>query len=406
MSRWIALALVPLCLQVSVPAADRDAIEISANIRARHMPHGVLVDPIFEGPESEQIIAYTRCGDAAIWTGHFLAAESYRYAVTRSPQALDNVYTALAGIRYLLDVTGTDLLARCVFPVNSLYAGDFSQEEAHHGIRTGIVDGQNFFWVGNTSRDQYLGVGFGLVVSHDLVDDPGVREAARWLGTRLVKYLVDNNWAVRMPDGHFSTVFWARADQELGLLQIGRRLNPDRFNRLYQVRSWLILGGVVPPIAAEALDPHNSYFKFNLDAINFFSLIRLGGNSVALSTYRTAYEIFREATLGHGNAHFNMIDRALNGPDAKRDAETRALLEQWLTRPRRDFYVDLHDGYRTCEEDNRSCEVIPVPARVATDFLWQRSPFQLSGGGSGRVENPGIDYILPYWMARYYRVIE
>jgi hypothetical protein len=27
------------------------------------------------------------------------------------------------------------------------------------------------------------------------------------------------------------------------------------------------------------------------------------------------------------------------------------------------------------------------------------------GGGSGIIENAGIDYILPYWMARYHRVL-
>jgi uncharacterized protein (TIGR03437 family) len=32
-------------------------------------------------------------------------------------------------------------------------------------------------------------------------------------------------------------------------------------------------------------------------------------------------------------------------------------------------------------------------------------PFQLKGGGSGIIENAGVDYILPYWMARYYGVI-
>jgi hypothetical protein len=41
---------------------------------------------------------------------------------------------------------------------------------------------------------------------------------------------------------------------------------------------------------------------------------------------------------------------------------------------------------------------------VRTDFLWQRSPFQLVGGGIGNIETAGIDYILPYWMARYYGV--
>ena len=43
--------------------------------------------------------------------------------------------------------------------------------------------------------------------------------------------------------------------------------------------------------------------------------------------------------------------------------------------------------------------------RVPTDFLWQRNPFDLVGGGSGKIESAGIDYILPYWMARYYGVL-
>jgi hypothetical protein len=43
--------------------------------------------------------------------------------------------------------------------------------------------------------------------------------------------------------------------------------------------------------------------------------------------------------------------------------------------------------------------------QVRTDFLWQRSPFLLFGGGEGLIEGPGIDYILPYWMARYYGVL-
>jgi hypothetical protein len=46
-----------------------------------------------------------------------------------------------------------------------------------------------------------------------------------------------------------------------------------------------------------------------------------------------------------------------------------------------------------------------VAARIPTDFLWQRDPFQLTGGGSGVIEGAGIDYILPYWMSRYYGVI-
>ncbi len=46
-------------------------------------PYGTVLDPIFAGPASNQIVGYTRCGDSAIWTGHYLAAEAFRYQVTR-----------------------------------------------------------------------------------------------------------------------------------------------------------------------------------------------------------------------------------------------------------------------------------------------------------------------------------
>ena len=43
--------------------------------------------------------------------------------------------------------------------------------------------------------------------------------------------------------------------------------------------------------------------------------------------------------------------------------------------------------------------------RPPDEYLWQENPYQLSGGGSGIIETAGVDYILPYWMARYYGVI-
>jgi hypothetical protein len=46
-----------------------------------------------------------------------------------------------------------------------------------------------------------------------------------------------------------------------------------------------------------------------------------------------------------------------------------------------------------------------VEQRITTDFLWQRSPFQLTSEGAGTIETAGIDYILPYWMGRFYGVI-
>ena len=56
--------------------------------------------------DEDQIAGYTRCGDSALWTGAYLAAEAFRYKVTQSADAFNNVKTALAGLKALADVTG------------------------------------------------------------------------------------------------------------------------------------------------------------------------------------------------------------------------------------------------------------------------------------------------------------
>jgi hypothetical protein len=397
--------LVGFVLCISLHGAEPEAIAISRNIVARHLPFGTILDPIFDAPDSDQIVAYTRCGDSAIWTGHWLAAESYRYAVTKSPEALANVKTALNGIQTLMDVSGNDVLARCIVPSDSAYADSIIHEESSNRIYSGSLWGYPFLWVGNTSRDQYSGVFYGLTVANDVVNDASVRDMVSYLATRALNYLRSHAWVVEAPDGYISTLFLGRMDQQLSFLKLGRRINPGKFETDYKAESILLAPETLAPIGLEVQDAHGSYYKFNLDTINFYGLLSSGDNFIVRLSYKGAYDILRKTTDDHGNAFFNMVDRAINGANSKRDADTVQMLDQWLQRPRRDFYVDLRDKYPSCGPIDQACQPIPVAERVNSDFLWQRSPFLLYGGGNGLVETAGIDYILPYWMARYYGVI-
>ena len=318
--------------------------------------------------------------------------------MTRAPDALDSVTASIAGIKALADVTGTNLLARCLVPVNSPFAADIQSEEAGNGIYTN-PDG--YIWVGNTSRDQYSGALFGLGVAYDMVDDPDTRNSIAQLVTRLVDFLRGHNWSVVMPDGKFSTAFLGRGDQMLSFLQVARHVNPGGFSTAYDINRVLLSPEMLAPLGIDAASD-DSYFKFNLDYINLYNLIRLESSS-AKAIYEKGYDIIRNHTAGHQNAFFNMIDHAINGPNVARDAETVDLLEAWLMRPRRGTYVDLRDAVAVCGD--RACQPVPVPMRPATDFLWQRDPFQLSGGAYPNIEGAGIDYILPYWMARHYGVL-
>src|SRR5881296_3443072 len=156
-ARWRQAFLVILSILAGVRtihASEVDALTISRNIQQLHMLYGTVLDPVFASsdpasPGYSEVRGYTRCGDSAIWTGHYLAAEAFRYQVTRTPEALDSVRRALAGIKSLSDVTGTNLLARCLVPSDSPFAAGIRSEEATHGIYTNSSAG--YIWVGNTS---------------------------------------------------------------------------------------------------------------------------------------------------------------------------------------------------------------------------------------------------------------
>ncbi|MGH9762026.1 MAG: hypothetical protein ACREDR_28590, partial [Blastocatellia bacterium] len=188
---------------------------------------------------------------------------------------------------------------------------------------------------------------------------------------------------------------------QLSFLQVGRHVNPVRFESTYESYRSKYASLVKIPLLIESLDNYNSYFKFNIDEINLYNLVRLEDVQQYRKQYMKGYKAILRAVQSHENAHFNMIDRALRGPDPTRDSDTAALIEAWLQRPRRDVFVDNTGKFPVCGT-NRACSPIPVPNRVTTDFLWQREPFDITGGGAGTIESAGIDYILPYWMDQFY----
>jgi uncharacterized protein (TIGR03437 family) len=383
------MRLLVICLFAAsaLHPAESDALSISAQIQASHLPFGTILDPFYASSTSPEITGYTRCGDSAIWTGHYLAAEVFRYRVTRSADALANATRALTALDGLVAITGNNSLARCRIPLESPFRAGIEREEASNGVFRNAA--LNATWIGNTSRDQYLGVFFGLSVAYEHI--PSLRPAIRPLATRMVEYLIADNWSP----------FLLRPDHLLAMLQIARQIHPERFAAIYEEHRTRLADSVSLPVAFDSLST-SSYFKFNLLYTSFYSLIRLEDSPVK-ATYTNAYAIARRYTATHQNAFFNLIDHALAAPDPRRDGEALELLDLWLKRPRRDFYVDRANEVPLC--NGQACEPLPVDRRVPTDFLWQRSPFQLAGGGAGTIGNAGVDYILPYWMARYHGLL-
>jgi hypothetical protein len=397
--------LVLLACALSAGAAEPEALLLLAELRARHLPvAGLVIDPIYFTPEGSDLLTYTRCGDSALWTGHLLAAEAYRWSVTGNEDAKEGAKYALEAVRKLVDASSVNIPARCTFPANWDHAPQVAEQEKNNGVYEGNVDGEFYIWIGNPSRDQYLGLFFGLNAAWVHIHDTEIQEKAAGLVTRMLDRLIEKNWAIVLPSGRAVTNFSLRPDQQLALLKTGAKMNPAKYLAEYDRARRSGATGTYLPILYDVLDEDSSYFKFNLNHITFFLLLAGDTTDPSRGAYLRSFELLRRTTDDHGNAYFDLLDTGIRGRDNRRDDNIRRLLDEWLLRPRRDVLVDQRGKVRQC--GSRACDPLPVPDRVTTDFLWQRSPFQLVGGGTGRIEGPGIDYILPYWMARYYSIVE
>ncbi len=398
------------------PLADA----ISDEIQANHMPFDHVFPAVFDTPnQGGSVDHHHDHGDSAIWTGHYLAGEAYRYDLTGDTRALTGATRAVAGLELLLDVAnnGGGLLSRCAVPMSS---PDIAQMQGSSNYFVGSVGGQPWGAKGNISRDQYLGVGLGLGQAYHRI--PSLRPEVGPLIERIVGYLEANDWIATQADGvTFSTTFAQAPAMILSFTGLAAMVDPGTWDALHQQYSpladiiWL-------PGWLSSQDPHFQYYKFNLSHSNLVILAELETDPDRYRGYLKLMRTMRAAVGHHQNAWFDGIYAmvmpslaATLGPQVKNE------LDHWALRPRRGFSIaNSQDptisqtvwmpttasipgvGNVVGGQSPVSYATYPVAIekRPQTDYLWQRNPFDLDGGSDPKAQWPGIDLLLPYWFAR------
>ncbi len=388
-----------LSLPLTSEASQLEADAISNRIKSAHLPYNIIFGVITSEPTNQVVIAYDNVGDSALWTGLYLGAESFRYHATQSPEALANVERALSGVEVLAGAKGDGYLARAIFAVNGLGVDHFKQVEGGYGLHLFTHKSEPYYWQGGVTRDQYSGIYFGLAVAYDYVNDESIRLRVRNVVTKLTDYLIKSKWTLTV-NGKTSTTFLQMPQQKLSILRVASHMNPESFQKKYEAMRSREQSLTNLAISVQMKEQHKSYYKFNLEYLYMFNLLRLEPSN---NHYKKAYSSLRKATAGHINASFNMYDRVLNGSEGARDAETVSMLAERIKRGFRNQTIDLRGKYEDC--GGRACSPVPVRDRAFDGYMWQRSPFFLFYEGDPRIEHAGIDYLLPYWMGRVFNVI-
>lgn len=366
------------------------AVNYERAMQARHLRDGGMVIggvdfPFPAGHELEDD------ENTAYLTGAYLAALSFRYSVTREPAALAQARLTAASLRKLAEVTGTPgYLARWWRPV-STEAPERRGWLAKAWQVTGDIE-----WLGNCSTDQLTGAMFGLSVYFDLAADAEERRLTGQSVGQMVGRILDADMQVLEPDGRPCTWFDMRPDSlqqtvyapvALHLLKVaaqttGEQRFEDKYRELALKHDYL---------GRSIKRPEYDDWNRSDDVMSFES-------------FYTTITQEQDPAIKAG------LQRALaaNWDDCKAD-------QRWLLGI---FYDSLTPG--AAESAPALQELVDFPShKIAVKAVerqpapvpaWQRGYgwMELMCDTRARVtgsEQPGVDYLLLYWMARFHGLI-
>ena len=427
-------------IRIENPPLERlesTARQIAQEIHDEYMPWGAVLSTRLAAAEDDApVVSYAHYQDAAIWTGHYVAGECLRFAVTGDEEAVKHARHGLEGL-HLLTRFGVDrgLLSRVAVPLDEPHLEGVDFDMFRRGKENRLFgdehEGRRYRSIGHITRDQYAGAFLGAGIAALRV--PALRDLARELVLEMATYLLSKNFCpaeVRLDpveDERTSVTYALNPAQVTAILALARKLDPDRFTEAFerQAAAW--------PVQwffnwLQTLDPNTSYYKFNLE--HGLSLILAQSLKAGEERNRLLLPLrtLRQAMAHHDNAWFNLVELACCGEDPDQlsrprqdvEREIRQQLTLWIERRRlfvpidlsRDPDLDLVDypgSSRGDRPERISRQAIDIPKRPSADFLWQRSPFKLQAVQPTPVEvgvrSPGVDFVLAYWLARDLNVL-
>jgi hypothetical protein len=486
----IVVPLVVLLLAAAAPtvgANEDDDLALALALEAKiddHLVADQLVELEYGTAEKVpgDIVGVGGWGDSGLWTGTYLAAQSFRYATAKAKlaagedesfwtaqrdEALGRVERMVDKYNLLVNIaegwrTETELQQNPseVSPIG--FGGGVIQGERGMLMRAcapvdspaNLAMGDNkrvfgpFPWNGvdyecetAPSRDTYAGTTFGLLTAFDLVgDDLGARkDMIRTDILTLATFLVKHGWTYPRPHGNvsipevqgghdfdnfISPLFTYVPMARLNMVQAARHVAAGTDAQTLWDAVWAEeLATQGPMLAgsmeADAMQPNDGYYKYNLHHLTGYSLVRLESDPAVKDLFLQALGVMDRTTGDDINAHFETITYALTGETSRRDAALGHLRE-WIdyrdnvvvdnsSRCDADIECVPEDQYEAdgvavpgTSGDMRARSPLAIADRPPTDFVWQRPPTQLAGATTVTHQAPGIDYLLPYWMLRYH----
>ncbi|MBN1805761.1 MAG: hypothetical protein JW837_10955 [Sedimentisphaerales bacterium] len=360
-----------------------------------------------------------------LWTSMYLAGELFRYAATKSKDALQNCYEAFEAMERLTYINPLE-----GFPSRSFERSGYelSDKSRWQPVGDNIWD-----WKATTSSDEIVGHYFVYGIFAEIIPDEKWRNRSIRLMKIIMDHIIRNDWYLIDYDG--KPTLWGKwnpdyvnqfpkqvGDRRLNSVEIiaflqttyhftGQEIYKEKACELMNKNGYL--DNIMIPISQIGKVPgidlttEWNHSDDELAFLSYWNLYKYAFNDELREKYRKAIRQHWELERPEKHPLWNLI-YAMTGAQEFDLDETIWFLKEfpldmigWSVRNshRKDLQF-LEPNFR----NQTISRVLPPDERPMSKY--NGNHFRLDGGEDGRREYSGDIYLLPYWLGRYLQKIK
>ncbi|WP_018614863.1 hypothetical protein [Segetibacter koreensis] len=400
-------------------------------IRQRHIRYGFISNVTFTKRGDIATAKMTDTDNDGLWSAFYLGSQAFRYGVTRDKTAKRYAWETFEAFERILSVN----------PLKGFPARTFERRGFKHSDPERWHPSQDteWEWKGTTSSDEFVGYIFAAAVLHELTAETATekKRVADFID-KILGHIIRNNYQFIDADG--KPTLWGRwnpeyinsipstvSDRKLGSttiiagLQLGYALTGKEIYKTEALRlmnehgylkNILVSYKNIKPTAGVihlGVDIGSGNWNHSDDEMAFLTywvLYKYAFNKELQQQYKQVIIDHWEIEKPERNALWNVITFGTTGTIDKEST-------LWHLR---EFPMDL---MRWDVKNSHRKDIVLLPPNFRNQLTKDLLPpdetpihrhnanaFELDGGEGGTSELAGDEYLLPYWMSRYLKVIE
>ena len=403
---------------------QQKAVHFDRLTRKRHVRYGLNSALTLSKPGDLSTGTLIDQDNDGLWTSMYLAGELFRYAVTRSDDALRNCYEsfeAMERLSYINPLEG--------FPSRSFERSGYKLADKS---RWRPAEDRTWDWKATTSSDEIVGHFFVYSIFAEVIPDKKWRDRAITLMDSIMDHIMRNDWYLIDYDG--KPTLWGKWNPDY-VNQFPKQVGDRRLNsveiiaflqtayhftdkEIYKEKAFELmekygyLDNIMIPISKIGRVPgihlttEWNHSDDELAFLSYWNLYKYAFTDELREKYRQTIKGHWEIERPEKNPLWNLIYAVTGAADFDLEQTIWGLKEfpldmiGWSVRNshRKDLKF-LGPNFR----NQTTRKVLPPDERPMSKY--NGNHFRLDGGEGGHREYSGDIFLLPYWLGRYLQKI-